>query len=147
VLAHRGEYGRVALLYGARTPGDLLYGRELARWRGRFDVQVEATVDAARPDQWHGQVGVVPSLIARAEYEPGETTVMICGPSVMMRFTIAELEKRGLAPDRIYLSMELNMRCAIGLCGHCQFGPEFICKDGPVFRYERIAPWLRVREL
>ena len=72
---------------------------------------------------------------------------MICGPAVMMRFTVAELERRGLARERIYLSMERNMRCAIGLCGHCQFGPTFVCKDGPVFRYDRIAPWLRVREL
>jgi len=147
VLAHRSEYGRVALVYGARTPGDLLYGPELARWRGRFDVQVEATVDAADPDAWHGHVGVVTTLIGRVECEPAETTAMVCGPEVMMRFTVAELEKRGLAPERIYLSMERSMRCAVGLCGHCQFGPEFVCKDGPVFRYDRIASWLRVREL
>ena len=147
LLAHRGEYGRVVLLYGARTPRDLLYKRELARWRGRFDVQVEAAVDAAGPGDWRGHVGVVTTLVSRAECDPHETTAMVCGPAVMMRFAVAELGKRGIAADRIYLSLERNMKCAIGQCGHCQFGPAFLCKDGPVLRHDRIAPWLRVREL
>ncbi len=148
LLAHREQYGRVAVLYGARTPGDLLYGRDLARWRGRFDMQIEATVDAAGPQAaWRGHVGVVTTLIPRAEFDPVETTALVCGPEVMMRFTIAELQKRGLPPQRISLSMERNMKCAIGFCGHCQFGPTFVCKDGPVFRYDQIAPFLRVREL
>ena len=148
LLAHRDQYGRIVLLYGARTPRDLLYERDLARWRGRFDVQIEATVDAAGTgDGWRGHVGVVTTLIPRAEFDPAETTAVVCGPEVMMRYTIADLQKRGLPPDRIYLSMERNMKCAIGLCGHCQFGPTFVCKDGPVFRYDRIAPLLKVREL
>jgi NAD(P)H-flavin reductase len=148
LLARRDQYGRIALLYGARTPGDLLFERELARWRGRFDVQIEATVDtAAAGDAWRGHVGVVTTLIPRAEFDPAETIAVICGPEVMMRFTIADLQKRGLSPDRIYLSMERNMKCAIGLCGHCQFGPTFVCKDGPVFRYDRIAPLLKMREI
>ncbi len=148
LLAHRDQYGRIALLYGARTPVDLLYERDLARWRGRFDVQIEATVDAAgAQDAWRGHVGVVTTLIPRAEFDPAETTALVCGPEVMMRFTIADLQKRGLPPDRIYLSMERNMKCAIGLCGHCQFGPTFVCKDGPVFRYDRIARLLKVREI
>ncbi len=148
LLAHRNQYGRIALLYGARTPADLLYERDLARWRGRFDVQIEATVDAAEAGAaWRGHVGVVTTLIPRAEFDPAETTALICGPEVMMRFTIADLQKRGLPADRIYLSMERNMKCAIGLCGHCQFGPTFVCKDGPVFPYDRIAPLLKVREI
>jgi NAD(P)H-flavin reductase len=148
LLAHRDQYGRIALLYGARTPADLLYERDLARWRGRFDVQIEATVDAAEAGAaWRGHVGVVTTLIPRAEFDPAETTALICGPEVMMRFTIADLQKRGLPADRIYLSMERNMKCAIGLCGHCQFGPTFVCKDGPVFRYDRIGPLLKVREI
>ena len=148
LLAHRDQYGRITLLYGARTPGDLLYERDLTRWRGRFDVQIEATVDTAGADDgWRGHVGVVTTLIPRAEFDPAETTAVICGPEVMMRFTIADLQKRGLPPDRIYLSMERNMKCAIGLCGHCQYGPTFVCKDGPVFRYDRIAALLKVREL
>jgi NAD(P)H-flavin reductase len=148
LLAHRDRYGRVALLYGARTPADLLYARELAGWRRRFDLQIEATVDAASPQQaWRGHVGVVTTLIPRAEFDPPETIALVCGPEVMMRFTIADLEKRGVSADRIYLSMERNMKCAVGLCGHCQFGPTFVCKDGPVFRYDRIAPLLWLREI
>jgi NAD(P)H-flavin reductase len=147
VLAHRGRYGRVAVLYGARTPGDLLFGRDLARWRARFDAQIEVTVDAAETLEWRGGVGVVTTLIPRARFDPAETIAMVCGPEVMMRFTIMDLQKRGVPDDRIYLSMERNMRCAIGFCGHCQFGPTFVCKDGPVFRYDTIAPLLRVREL
>ena len=148
LLGHRHQYGRIALLYGARTPNDRLYERELSRWRGRFDVQIEATVDTAvAGDEWRGHVGVVTTLIPRAEFDPAETIAVICGPEVMMRFTIEDLQKRGLTSDRIYLSMERNMKCAIGLCGHCQFGPTFVCKDGPVFRYDRIAPLLKVREL
>jgi NAD(P)H-flavin reductase len=147
VLAHRDRYRRVALLYGARTPGDLLYQREVARWRGRFDVLVEATVDAAPTASWRGHVGVVTTLLGRAEFDPADTTVMVCGPEIMMRFAIADVTARGVAADRIYLSMERNMKCAIGFCGHCQFGPTFVCRDGPVFRYDRVAAWLRVREL
>ena len=148
LLGHRDQYGRIALLYGARTPNDRLYERELSRWRGRFDVQIEATVDTAvAGDEWRGHVGVVTTLIPRAEFDPAETIAVICGPEVMMRFTIEDLQKRGLTSDRIYLSMERNMKCAIGLCGHCQFGPTFVCKDGPVFRYDRIAPLLKVREI
>jgi NAD(P)H-flavin reductase len=147
LLAHRDHYGRVALLYGARTPEDLLFTRELERWRGRFDLQVEITVDAAGPEAWRGHVGVVTTLIPRAEFEAQETIALVCGPEVMMRFTIAGLQQRGLTADRIYLSMERNMKCAIGLCGHCQYGPTFICKDGPVFRYDRVEPLMRLREV
>lgn len=147
VLARREQYGRIVLLYGARTPGDLLYARELARWRGRFDVQVEVAVDSAGPRTWRGHVGVVTTLIPLAAFDAAGATALVCGPEVMMRFTIAELGRRGVSPDRIYLSLERNMKCAIGLCGHCQFGPTFVCKDGPVFRYDRIEPFLKVRDL
>jgi NAD(P)H-flavin reductase len=146
LLAQRDRYGRIALLYGARTPADLLFETELAQWRGRFDIQTEVTVDAASSG-WRGRVGVVTTLIPRIEFDPAETTALICGPEVMMRFTIAELSRRGVASDRIYLSMERNMKCAVGLCGHCQFGPAFVCKDGPVFRHDRIAHLLKVREI
>ncbi|MFN4217858.1 MAG: FAD/NAD(P)-binding protein [Candidatus Bipolaricaulia bacterium] len=147
ILGHRGEYGRVVLLYGARTPKDMLYTRELAEWRGRFDMQVEVTVDAAKPEEWRGNVGVVTMLIPKASFDPFHTTALVCGPEIMMRFTIVELQKCGLRDDQIYISMERNMKCAIGLCGHCQYGPNFICKDGPVFRFDRVKAIFGKREI
>ncbi len=146
LLRHRGRYGNVVLLYGARTPRDLLYVRELERWRGRFDLQVEVTVDHAG-EGWFGHVGVVTTLLPRAHFDPEETVAFICGPEIMMRFAAKALMNRGMEAERIFLSMERNMKCAIGLCGHCQFGPVFICKDGPVFDFARVARLLTIREL
>lgn len=146
LLAQRERYGRIVLLYGGRTPHDLLYQRELHRWRSRFDLEVEVTVDAASVG-WRGYVGVVTALIPRAVFDPSEAVAFICGPEVMMRFTIAELQDRGVLPQSIYISMERNMKCGVGFCGHCQFGPTFVCKDGPVFRYDEVAPLLRIREV
>ncbi len=146
VLAHRAEYGNVVLLYGARTRADLLYTRELEHWRGRFDLQVEVTVDSA-VGGWLGHVGTVTTIIPRATFDPRHTVALVCGPEVMMRFTMMELQKRGIPTEQIYLSMERNMKCGVGLCGHCQWGPLFICKDGPVFLYSAIAPWFGKREV
>jgi len=146
LLLHRHDYGNIVLLYGARTPQDLLYKHELERWRGRFDLEVEVTVDSATGG-WRGNVGVVIALIPRAKFDPLHTTAMICGPEMMMRFTVAELRKCGVAEENIYISMERNMKCGVGFCGHCQFGPTFICKDGPVFRYDRIKEFFGKREV
>lgn len=146
VIARREEYGKVALLYGARTPEDILYQRDLERWRTHFDVDVHVTVDHAT-SAWRGSVGVVTRLIARAAFEPLNTLALVCGPEVMMRFTVAELEKRGVAKEEIYISMERNMKCAVGFCGHCQYGPNFVCRDGPVFQYSRVQSLLTTREI
>jgi len=146
VLARRGHYGRVVLLYGARSPTDILYRRELEAWRRRLDVDIAVTVDHAASD-WRGNVGVVPALIAHAAVDPEHAVAMVCGPEIMMRFTIDALRDRGMSADRIYLSMERNMKCAVGLCGHCQFGPAFVCRDGPVFRFDRVAAIFGVREI
>jgi NAD(P)H-flavin reductase len=146
LLANRQRYGKIVLLYGTRTPQDLLYRRELERWRGRFDLNVQVTVDSSK-GEWSGHVGVVTRLISRIEFEPLSTTVMMCGPEIMMRFSVHELLTRGVGPEHIWLSMERNMQCAIGLCGHCQVGPTFLCKDGPVFRYDRIQPFFGRREV
>ncbi len=146
VLANRRRYGRVVLLVGSRNPKDLLFRAELEEWRRRLDVDIEVTVDHADAE-WRGNVGVVPSLISRARFDPQEAIALVCGPEVMMRFTVSALRDAGIASDRIYLSMERNMKCAIGLCGHCQFGPAFVCKDGPVMRYDKIADIFAVREL
>ena len=141
LMAQRQNYRRIVLLYGTRTPEDILFRHELEGWRGKFDLEIQVTVDRAG-GSWRGNVGVVTTLISRAPFDPSNTLAMICGPEVMMRFTAMELQKRGVSGDRIYLSMERNMKCGIGLCGHCQYGPTFICKDGPVFRFDSIAPML-----
>lgn len=137
LLNNRGDYGNVVLLYGTRTPQDILFRSELERWRARFDLEVHVTVDRGSP-AWHGNVGVVTTLIHKAPFTPRNAVAMICGPEVMIRFTAMELQRRGVPTDRIHVSMERNMKCAVGFCGHCQFGPHFVCRDGPVFAYDRI---------
>jgi NAD(P)H-flavin reductase len=146
VLLHRALYGRVVLLYGARTPRDILYARELREWRGRFDIDVEVTVDRATVE-WQGAVGVVTKLIQRAPFDPMNAMAMICGPEVMIRFAAVALERRGVATERVFVSVERNMKCAVGLCGHCQLGPFFVCRDGPVFAYDRLRPFFGLREV
>ncbi len=146
VLANRSRYGRLVVLVGSRSPREVLYRRELARWSRQPDVQVEVTVDHADA-LWQGNVGVVPTLIRRAAFDPRDSVAMICGPEVMMRFTVSALRDAGVPPERIHLSMERNMKCAIGLCGHCQFGPAFVCKDGPVMRFDQMAGAFAVREI
>ena len=146
ILARRAEYGRVVLLYGTRTPDDILYLKELEQWRGRFDLNVKVTVDRGMGD-WRGDVGVVTRLISRAAFDPASAVALVCGPEIMMRFSVAELGQRGIPAERMFVSMERNMKCALGLCGHCQYGAEFICKDGPVFPFNRVEPLLRIREV
>ena len=124
----------------------MLYRKELERWRGRFDLEVEIMVDSAGAD-WRGNVGVVTSLIRRAPVDPFSTVAMVCGPELMMRFALQELQSFRIASENIYLSMERNMKCATGFCGHCQYGPEFICKDGAVFRFDRIQRLFGRREI
>ncbi|HMY57597.1 MAG TPA: FAD/NAD(P)-binding protein [Pseudomonadota bacterium] len=146
LLAHRSRYRRVSLLYGARTPSDVLYPKQLAAWKKCADLQVEVTVDRGDPS-WHGDVGVVTQLIDRAATDPSRTVAMICGPEVMMHYCRLALSQRGIAAKQIYLSMERNMKCGVGSCGHCQLGPFFLCKDGPVLDYERLGPVFSVKEL
>jgi NAD(P)H-flavin reductase len=146
LLRRRGEYGEVTLLYGSRTPADLLYSKELQRLRGRFDLEVDVTVDSAEGG-WCGKVGVVPKLVAGARFESASTVALVCGPEIMMHYAARALLERGVAPERIYLSMERNMRCGVGHCGHCQLGPTLICRDGPVYRYDELRSLMGVREL
>jgi NAD(P)H-flavin reductase len=144
VLAHPLQYTGLTILYGARTPADLLFGDELALWRE--SSQVAVTVDRGDRD-WRGSVGVVPKLVGAAEFEPPRATAFVCGPEVMMHFTAEALLARGVAADRIQISMERHMDCGIGLCGHCQLGPTLICRDGPVYTHAEIATLMEVREL
>jgi NAD(P)H-flavin reductase len=145
-LAHRADYGSVELIYGARTPQDIVYYRALEQWRGRFDVRVHVTVDSA-PADWRGRVGVVTKVLSQARFDASATTALVCGPGMMMRFTVQELLARGVSLDDIFVSLERNMQCGMGLCGHCQLGPLFICKDGPVFPYSRVKDWFEKREV
>jgi len=139
---HRADYGRVTLLYGTRSPVDLLYTNEYEAWRAA-GIDVQPTVDSAGGD-WHGSIGFVTALLARLPLEPTRTVVFTCGPEVMMRFVASEAVARGVPASQVFVSLERNMNCAVGLCGHCQFGPEFVCKDGPVFPFDRVRRLLLV---
>lgn len=145
LLARRDLFERLVLLYGARTPGDLLFLDELERWAG-VGLDVQLTVDAADA-HWDGPVGVVGKLVARGEFDPASAAALMCGPEVMMRFTAAALAERGVAPERTYVSLERSMKCGVGQCGHCQIGPTLVCVDGPVYSWAEMARWLSVREL
>ncbi len=145
LIRNRADYRRVTVLYGARAPTDLLYENEYAAWRAA-GVDVGVTVDVGSPD-WRGAIGFVTVQLANTPLDPARTAVFTCGPEVMMRFIASDAVKRGVAPERVFVSMERNMNCAVGLCGHCQFGPTFVCKDGPVFPYDRVRSLLLVENL
>ncbi|WP_066964415.1 FAD/NAD(P)-binding protein [Microbulbifer sp. Q7] len=132
------------LFYGARGPQEMLYIDELRHWQTQ--VAAVLTVDQA-DDEWHGAVGVITGPLAASTIDADNTIVFLCGPEVMMRFCVQTLLAKGLSESRIYLSMERNMKCATGHCGHCQWGPQFVCKDGPVFNYGSVRPWFKIRAL
>lgn len=145
-LAHRGEYRRVILLYGARTPSDLVFRERLDRMAFGEAIEVAITVDRADAS-WTWDVGMVTRLIGRVGLNPEATTSMVCGPEIMMKAVARDLLARGLDPNRTFVTMERNMHCGAGFCGHCQFGPEFVCKDGPVFPWPRVADLLLIPEV
>jgi NAD(P)H-flavin reductase len=146
LLRDRSPQRRVVLLYGARTPRDLLYVRDFERWRSRPGFEAHVIVD--RGDAaWRGRVGIITDLLDSLRFDVSSAMAMLCGPEVMMRACSHALLQRGVADSRIYLSMERNMKCAIATCGHCQFGPLFICREGPVFELPKIGPLLGIREL
>jgi NAD(P)H-flavin reductase len=146
VLAQPQRYGKLVVLHGARTPSGLLFKDQYDAWR-LHGVQVETIVDRADVS-WQGQVGVITQLLDRLQIgRPSETVVMSCGPEIMMHFVSKTALARGMSMQNIWLSLERHMNCAIGLCGHCQLGPTFVCKDGPVYRYDYIAPLMKVEGL
>ena len=130
---------------GAGRPTSCSTARELAEWQER-GLESLVTVDSAGPE-WLGHVGVVTRLVRRAGLDGPATVAMSCGPEVMMRFTVAALREVGVDAHRIYVSAERNMQCGIGHCGHCQLGPSLVCRDGPVYRWSELEPWLAIREL
>jgi len=146
VFKRRESYGALKILHGIKTPKDLLYRKRFRAWQRHPDTEVYLTVD--HPDrQWKFSVGFVTNLFSQVRIDIQKSIVMMCGPEMMMRFAVRDLLTRGMAADRIYLSLERNMKCAVGFCGHCQFGPKFICKDGPVLRYDRIGEWFGKGEI
>jgi NAD(P)H-flavin reductase len=145
LIANRDAYRAVALLYGARTPDEMLFFRELQGWR-EAGIDVKYTVDTAA-GVWDGRVGLVTKLIPITGFQGPRTTALVCGPEVMMRFVSTALRDRDVPADRIHVSLERNMKCAVGHCGHCQLAHRFVCKDGPVFPVGRIGTLLGVREL
>ncbi len=146
LLRNRNMFGRIILLYGARSPLDLLYRVELEEWSKAHHVEILITVDRG-DSSWKGHIGVVTTLFSYIKLDARATIAYVCGPETMMKYTLDELERRGLPEHQVYLSMERNMKCAVGFCGHCQYGPDFICKDGPVFSLPQVHHLLEKKEM
>ncbi len=144
VMQNRAKYGKVTLLYGARTPNELMYTAEHDAWR-KADIAVEVTVDRG-DGGWTGRVGVVPMYFYNFRIDPKTTAVLTCGPEIMIRYVIFEALARRVPVDDIYVSLERNMKCGQGSCGHCQVGPYFVCKDGPVFPFRDLQPYFNLEE-
>lgn len=132
-----GRYKKVLLRYGARTPQDLLYKEELKKWGKLKKVDVRITVDAG-DKQWKGHVGLVTTILEKIPVKLKDSVAVVCGPPIMMKFVTLKLLDFGYKPKDIYLSMEKNMSCGIGKCGHCRLGEFYVCQDGPVFTYDKI---------
>ncbi len=145
-LANRNSLTGIDLVYGARSPKDIPFGSQLIGWLASDAVNTQVIVDR-QTDDWVGRVGPVTDLIGSLRFDPAETVVMICGPEIMMRFVIQALEARGIGDDAMWVSMERNMKCGIGLCGHCQMGPTLICRDGAVYRVDEIRHLMTRAEL
>ncbi len=140
VFDRRADYGKLVILFGARTPGELVYSKEFDSWRSQPDTSLLLTVDEVPAgEKWNGRTGVVTVLFSDMDIEPDDAAVLTCGPPIMMRFVARGLVLRRFSPARMYVSLERRMKCGTGHCGHCQIGPKFVCKDGPVFRYEEVS--------
>ena len=144
IMRHRKDFGKVIVLYGARTPNDLQFPSEYKAWE-EAGIELQVTVDRG-DDTWQGRVGVVPILFYNTRLDPRNTAILTCGPEIMIRFVIFEALARRVPPERIYVSLERNMKCGLGSCGHCQIGPYFVCKDGPVFSFDKLQPYVNVEE-
>jgi NAD(P)H-flavin reductase len=145
-LAQRPQFGRIVLVAGARTPDEFLFADELNKWANRGDIEVLRTVDRPGPG-WAGAIGFVTEPLARLKLDTARSTAFLCGPEPMMRFSARILLDKGLSASHIQVSLERNMKCGVGLCGHCQLGPLLVCRDGPVVNYATAEPLLLTREL
>jgi NAD(P)H-flavin reductase len=146
MFRRRANYGHITLLHGVKKPAEMVHHERFEAWRRDPGTTVLLTVD--QPDRtWRDRTGVVTELFEEVALDAARTIVFMCGPEVMIRYAVSILKKRGVPLDRIFVSLERNMKCAVGLCGHCQFGPEFVCKDGPIFPFSRVARFFGVRGL
>jgi NAD(P)H-flavin reductase len=144
IMKNRENFGEVVVLYGARTPNDLQFKDEYETWR---DAGIDLMVTVDRADEgWEGTVGVVPVLFYHLRLKSQNSVTFTCGPEIMMRFVVYEALARRLEEENIYISFERNMKCGFGSCGHCQLGPYFVCKDGPVFSYQQLQPYFNVED-
>jgi NAD(P)H-flavin reductase len=137
VLDNRDSFGKVTILYGSRTPGDLVFTDEFKVWQDQRDVTMLVTVDRG-DEQWSGNVGVVTTLFPKAGIESENTVAFVCGPPVMIPFVIKDLLNLGFTEDRIISTLERHMKCGVGKCGHCCIGHKYVCVDGPVFSYREM---------
>ncbi len=137
LLEHRQDYGRITFIYGARTPGMLLYQNEMRQWAERDDLECHITVDREAPG-WNGLVGFVPTIAGQVAPSPENSVALICGPPIMIKFTMPPLEKIGWTDEQVFLSLENRMKCGKGVCCHCNVGPALVCKDGPVFTRKQV---------
>ncbi len=137
--ANRPRFGDITVVYGARFPGLLLYKEELAAWEQRDDIRMHITVDGTTDPNWKYNVGFVPSVTKQKAPDSENSYAIICGPPIMIKFTLPVLTELGFPPERIISSLEMRMKCGIGICGRCNIGPEYVCKDGPVFTLEQLS--------
>lgn len=146
VFRRRANYGHVTILHGVKQPADLIYRDRFEHWRREADTTVLLTTD--EPDRsWRDHSGVVTELFDEVAFDPDRTVLLMCGPEVMMHYAARSLRERGLPLDRMYVSLERSMKCGVGLCGHCQLGPHFLCKDGPIYRMSDLGRFFRTRHL
>ncbi len=134
---NRGDFNSIIVIYGARRPGELLYKGELKEWEGRDDIDTYITVDKG-DEGWKGREGFVPTVVDEVAPSSENAVVIVCGPPIMLKFTIPNLIKLGFTPERIINSLEMRMKCGIGKCGRCNIGSKYVCKDGPVFTYAQL---------
>ncbi|MBI5789708.1 MAG: FAD/NAD(P)-binding protein [Candidatus Schekmanbacteria bacterium] len=137
MLAHREKYKDIHIIYGSRTPNDLCYSKDLADWQRRGDIHVTLTIDREVPG-WEYKVGFVPVVVGEAKLNPENAVAITCGPPIMIKFVLIELEKAGFKPEQIYTTLERRMKCGLGLCGRCNIGPKYVCIDGPVFTFAQL---------
>ncbi len=136
---NRSKFGKIDVVYGARFPGLLLYKDELAQWESRSDINMHITVDSSSDPNWKYNVGFVPAVTKQKAPSAENSYAIICGPPIMIKFTLPVLTELGFPPERIISSLEMRMKCGIGICGRCNIGTEYVCKDGPVFTLEQLS--------